>query len=88
MRVTLPSALEHKLHTPGIPDAHALRVRDVDSCPWTDNVIVTGGDDCQCKVWDLRHTSEPLIVLEGHTHWVWATRFSKANEGFMLSSSR
>lgn len=34
--------------------------------PWH---LASGGDDCRVKIWDLRKTSAPVKVLEGHTHW-------------------
>ena len=38
-----------------IKDAHMLPVRDVDFAHQQQHKIVTGGDDCQVCVWDLRY---------------------------------
>jgi EARP and GARP complex-interacting protein 1 len=31
--------------------------------------LATGGDDFRVKIWDLRKTSSPVKILDGHTHW-------------------
>lgn len=36
------------------PAAHALAVRDVDFARRSAHVVVTTGDDCRLRFWDLR----------------------------------
>ncbi|EIE27740.1 WD40 repeat-like protein [Coccomyxa subellipsoidea C-169] len=38
-----------------ISSAHGMPVRDVDFAKQQDNLIVTAGDDCKLRLWDLRH---------------------------------
>lgn len=43
--------------TGDIKDAHMMPVRDVDFAHQQEHRIVTGGDDCQVCIWDLRFAS-------------------------------
>lgn len=52
-----------------IEAAHAPTVRSVDHNPNKPRFIVTAGDDCRVKFWDLRRTQTPVKTLVGHTHW-------------------
>jgi hypothetical protein len=43
------------------PGAHAATVRDVDFARQQDGLVVTAGDDCRLRLWDLRHGPAPVI---------------------------
>ena len=43
--------------TGDIKDAHMMPVRNVDFAHEQEHRIVTGGDDCQVCIWDLRFAS-------------------------------
>lgn len=43
-----------------IKDAHMMPIRDVDFAHQEQHKVVTGGDDCQVCVWDLRYA--PAVV--------------------------
>ena len=54
-----------------IKDAHLMPIRAVDFAHQQQHRIVTGGDDCQVCVWDLRYAPVVVrVVLEspGHGH--------------------
>uniref|UniRef100_A0A8C9TD27 Coronin n=1 Tax=Scleropages formosus TaxID=113540 RepID=A0A8C9TD27_SCLFO len=52
---------------------HAGPVLDIDWCPHNDNILASGSEDCTAMVWQIpdhgpaRHTSEPIVTLEGHS---------------------
>lgn len=50
-------------------NAHEGAVRDVHFNPNRPHCLLTAGDDCTTKCWDLRHASEPIKVVTGHSHW-------------------
>lgn len=52
-----------------IEEAHGQTVRDLDCNPHKHCHFVTGGDDGIIKVWDNRHTKEPVFVAIDHQHW-------------------
>lgn len=52
-----------------IEEAHGQTVRDLDCNPHKHCHFVTGGDDGVIKIWDNRHTKEPVFVASDHQHW-------------------
>ena len=69
-----------------IDEAHSLRVRDVDYNPNKPYSIVTCGDDCLVKFWDLRHAGKPILTLRGHSHWVCTAKFNPFHDQLILSA--
>jgi len=65
--------------------AHRGCIRDVDYNPNKPNVLVTSGDDCKLKIWDLRHTKAPLKTLCGHSHWAWSAKYNPSHDQLMIS---
>ena len=47
-------------------DAHSQRVRDLDYNPNKPYYLVTCGDDCAVKFWDVRKASEQVVCSDGH----------------------
>nr|CAB3267313.1 protein TSSC1-like [Phallusia mammillata] len=69
-----------------IENAHGQLVRDLDYNPNKQYHIVTCGDDCLVKFWDVREPTLPVSVLsEDHSHWVWAARFNPFHDQLILS---
>lgn len=52
-----------------IENAHGQLVRDLDFNPNKQYYIVSCGDDCKVKFWDIRNPTESLAVLSQHSHW-------------------
>lgn len=52
-----------------IKEAHSQMIRDLDCNPHKHCHFVTGGDDGVIKIWDNRHTKEPVFVRNDHQHW-------------------
>jgi WD40 repeat protein len=71
-----------------IDGAHAHHIRDIDYNPNRTYVVVTSGDDCKIRFWDLRKggAAGPLKTLTGHTHWVWSSKFNRFHDQLVLSS--
>ncbi|KAK9815701.1 hypothetical protein WJX72_008294 [[Myrmecia] bisecta] len=72
-----------------IEGAHYMPVRDIDFAHRHEHQIVSGGDDCKLRFWDLRAGSaaKPLLELGGHSHWIWQTRYSPFHDQMVLSAS-
>eukprot|EP00898_Chlorokybus_atmophyticus_P004627 jgi/Chlat1/5165/Chrsp33S05033 len=71
-----------------IDHAHSgMSVRDVNFNARRQHLLLTSGDDCKIKVWDLRHTSAPLSELLAHAHWVCRALFNPVHDQLVLSSS-
>ncbi|KAI8342753.1 WD40-repeat-containing domain protein [Chlamydoabsidia padenii] len=68
-------------------NAHASTIRAVDYNTNKPHHIVTGGDDAQVNLWDLRQVDQPIAVVEGHTHWVWSVALNKFHDQLLLTSS-
>eukprot|EP00200_Dunaliella_tertiolecta_P001671 CAMPEP_0202340126 /NCGR_PEP_ID=MMETSP1126-20121109/1698_1 /ASSEMBLY_ACC=CAM_ASM_000457 /TAXON_ID=3047 /ORGANISM="Dunaliella tertiolecta, Strain CCMP1320" /LENGTH=354 /DNA_ID=CAMNT_0048930785 /DNA_START=72 /DNA_END=1133 /DNA_ORIENTATION=+ len=69
--------------------AHKMPVRDVSFCPSSSHRLVSGGDDCKLRLWDLRMLGShgPLLELGGHSHWVWRAQVSPMHDQLIASSS-
>ncbi|KAI9493950.1 WD40-repeat-containing domain protein [Zychaea mexicana] len=66
--------------------AHQSTIRAVDCNANKPYHVATGGDDAQVRIWDVRQLAEPLMVVEGHTHWVWSVAFNKFHDQLLLTS--
>lgn len=53
-----------------IDNAHPPFVRDVDYNPNRQYYLMTCGDDCRVKFWDVRKSNECLKILSDHSHWL------------------
>ncbi|CAO3644199.1 unnamed protein product [Cunninghamella blakesleeana] len=67
--------------------AHASTIRAIDYNANKPFHIATGGDDSKINIWDVRSMNQPLMVVEGHTHWVWSVAFNKFHDQLLLTSS-
>ncbi|KAJ8662418.1 hypothetical protein O0I10_002112 [Lichtheimia ornata] len=67
-------------------DAHKSTIRAVDCNANKPHHVATGGDDAQVRIWDVRQLEEPLLTVDGHTHWVWSVAFNKFHDQLLLSS--
>lgn len=67
--------------------AALMPVRDVDVNPVRDHVLLTAGDDCKLRFWDVRQPDAPLLELAGHSHWVWQAKFNPTHDQLVLSGS-
>ncbi|KAK9836359.1 hypothetical protein WJX81_008394 [Elliptochloris bilobata] len=72
-----------------IEGAHQMPVRDVDVARGSPHLLLSAGDDCRLRFWDLRlgSSTKPLAELGGHSHWVWQARFCPAHDSLLLSAS-
>lgn len=52
--------------------------------PW---YLATGGDDSKVKCWDIRKTTVPVKILEGHTHWISQVAYNPFHDQLLLSGS-
>ncbi|KAI8992336.1 WD40-repeat-containing domain protein [Pilobolus umbonatus] len=68
-------------------DAHESTIRAVDYNQNKPFHVVTGGDDANVLLWDVRHLDEPLMKITGHTHWVWSVAFNHLQDQLLLTSS-
>lgn len=69
-----------------IENAHGQLVRDIDFNPNKMYYVVTCGDDCQVKFWDVRDSTEPVkVLMDDHSHWVWAARYNPFHDQLVLS---
>ncbi|CAB3410685.1 unnamed protein product [Caenorhabditis bovis] len=68
-----------------IGDAHSNRTLGIDFNPNLQHVIATSGDDGFVRVWDTRSTSEPLLAMHHHAHWVWQVRYHPVHDQILLS---
>ncbi|KAG1682467.1 EARP-interacting [Nymphon striatum] len=70
-----------------IENAHCQLVRDIDFNPNKQYYLVSCGDDCYTKFWDIRNTSESLLSISNHSHWVWKVRYNHFHDQLILTSS-
>ncbi|KAF7731262.1 Protein tssc1 [Apophysomyces ossiformis] len=67
--------------------AHKSTIRAVDYNVNKPYHVVTGGDDAQVRIWDVRNFAKPALVVEGHTHWIWSVALNKFHDQLLLTSS-
>lgn len=65
-------------------EAHDGNIRDIDYNPNKPFTLVTAGDDRKIKFWDMRKPEKPIVVLSGHSHWVWTTRYNPYHDQLVL----
>lgn len=70
-----------------IENSHGQLVRNLDFNPNKQYYLASCGDDCKTKFWDVRNSSQPLIVLSDHSHWVWSVRYNHFHDQLVLTSS-
>lgn len=71
-----------------IANAHADTVRDLDFNPNAQYHLVSCGDDCEYKFWDVRNCKVPAVVMRSqHSHWVWSVRYNQYHDQLVLSCS-
>ena len=49
--------------------------------------LVTAGQDCTVKFWDVRKERTPLKVLRDFTHWVSSVRFNPSHDQLVVTGS-
>ncbi|KAG2436284.1 hypothetical protein HXX76_006595 [Chlamydomonas incerta] len=67
--------------------AHKQPVRSISFAPHADTRILTAGDDCKLRYWDLRNPGQPLLELGGHRHWVWRAVYNPVHDALVASCS-
>jgi len=71
---------------------HTSTVLDVQWCPYNDNLIASGSEDCLVKVWDIpdagltENLNESLVDLEGHQRRVGIVEWHPTAENVLLSA--
>ncbi|XP_043926317.1 EARP and GARP complex-interacting protein 1 isoform X1 [Protopterus annectens] len=70
-----------------IENAHGQLVRDLDFNPNKQYYLVSCGDDCKVKFWDVRNIHDPVKTLEEHSHWVWSVRYNHSHDQLVLTGS-
>lgn len=69
-----------------LDNAHSQMVREVDFNPNKMYSMVTCGDDCQVKFWDIRYPDNPIkVLMDDHSHWVWSVRYNPFHDQLVLS---
>lgn len=62
-------------------------MRDIDFNPNKQYYLVSVGDDCKTKFWDVRKTNECLKTLTNHSHWVWSVKYNTFHDQLILTGS-
>ena len=70
-----------------IAPAHSSRILDMDYNPNKPYNLVTAGQDCTVKFWDVRKERTPLKVLRDFTHWVSSVRFNPSHDQLVVTGS-
>jgi WD40 repeat protein len=72
--------------TVSIKDAHEGPIQTVDFNPNKPYHVVSGGQDCKIRLWDLRKADEALMTLGNHSHWVWSAKYNPFHDQLILSA--
>ncbi|GLI70488.1 hypothetical protein VaNZ11_015369 [Volvox africanus] len=67
--------------------AHKMPVRSISFAPHNDTRVLTAGDDCKLRFWDLRNPGQALLELGGHRHWVWRALYNPVHDSLVASCS-
>ncbi|CAG2122286.1 unnamed protein product, partial [Medioppia subpectinata] len=70
-----------------IPNSHSQLVRDLDFNPNAQYYLSSCGDDCETRFWDVRNTTQPVLSMTNHSHWVWSVRYNLFHDQLVLTSS-
>jgi len=70
-----------------IKNAHTLNITDIDFNPNKQYCIITGGEDCQIKFWDVRKPNLPLKVLDDISNCIESVRYNRQHDLLVLSSN-
>ena len=71
-----------------LENAHKDTVRDLDFNPNKQYTMLSCGDDCQVKFWDVRELKSPISeIKDEHLHWIWSARFNPFHDQLILSCS-
>jgi WD40 repeat protein len=71
-----------------IEHAHEQQVRCLEYNAYRPYYLVSGGDDCKMKFWDIRMTGNgPLKIVCGHSHWITQVAFNPLYDQLVVSSS-
>jgi len=71
---------------------HQATVLDLQFCPFNDNMIASGSEDCLVKVWEIpeggltENLDESLVDLEGHQRRVGIVEWHPTAENVLLSA--
>lgn len=71
---------------------HAGPVLDLKWCPFNDNLIASGADDCTVKLWHIpdgglkTNMTEPLADLQGHQRRVSIVEWHPTAENILVSA--
>jgi len=71
---------------------HQAAVLDLQFCPFNDNIIASGSEDCLVKVWEIpdggltENLDESLVDLEGHQRRVGIVKWHPTAENILLSA--
>jgi WD40 repeat protein len=71
---------------------HQGAVLDLQWCPFNDNIIASGSEDCLVKVWEIpeggltENLDESLVDLEGHQRRVGIVKWHPTAENILLSA--
>jgi len=69
-----------------VKNAHDQYLRDIELIKNNPYCIISSGDDCKIKMWDIRNLSKPKII-DGHSHWIWNVQINQFFDSLLLSSS-
>jgi len=71
-----------------LENAHKDTVRDLDFNPNKQYTMLSCGDDCMVKFWDIRELKSPISeIKDEHLHWIWSARFNPFHDQLILSCS-
>lgn len=68
-------------------DAGSQVVKNLDFNPNAQYYLASCGEDCQFKIWDIRKTSEPVVSMLNHSHWIWSVRYNLYHDQLILTCS-
>eukprot|EP00656_Telonema_subtile_P012778 TRINITY_DN16458_c0_g1_i2.p1 TRINITY_DN16458_c0_g1~~TRINITY_DN16458_c0_g1_i2.p1 ORF type:complete len:290 (+),score=53.11 TRINITY_DN16458_c0_g1_i2:114-983(+) len=69
-----------------IPNAHRQRIRSMDHNPDRLYTLATAGEDGCLKFWDVRQPSEPLAVMNNHSHWASNVKYNRFYDQLVVSA--
>jgi len=70
-----------------LKNAHSLNITDLDFNPNKQYGIITSGEDCQIKFWDIRKPNLPLKVLDDIPDSIESVKYNRQHDVLLLSSN-